>query len=1093
MWKIATALVAGAAAWAGAAYAQDQQLRLGPAASWVQPAAAIKADSPDDGAAVRLLLVDNQLHFGPEGLTRYDETAVRVQTPQGLQATSTINLSWDPALGSLTVHKLVILRGGQTIDVLAAQKFTVLRREKNLEAQQLTGVLSAVIQPEDLRVGDVVDMAYSQTSKDPALAGHVQWTSAAPNVPIDDLRLRATSDQSLFWRATDGFDGLTPGVNSQGRSLSVAMTNVQPALLPNGAPARFRAGRTVQFGDFKSWAEVSAVMAPLFVKASTIGAESPLQAEIARIKASSPDAKARAQAALSLVQDQVRYILLTMSDGGYVPADADLTWKRRFGDCKAKTVLLLALLHGLGIEAQPVLVNSQNGDGLDERLPTVGAFDHVLVRANIGGRVYWLDGTRLGDRRLDDIAVPNMHWALPVQPSSATLVRLTPTLDKPTTVITIRLDASKGLEAPAAVHAEVLFRGDAGWALSTGLNNQSPAQREANLREFWLKQPGAFAPAAVSASFDPLSREERIVMDGTAPMTWDPGTNGGRVFHIDGADLGMKTDFNRAQGPHADAPFVAPYPAYSEVHEAVILPNRGQGFRMLGTDIDQHVAGRAISRKVSLQRGVFTADVVTQSLAPEFPASEAAAATQTFRDLGRAQVFITAPANYRMTSEDVTQYLKRTLTTPKDLMQRGEAMRQRGLLTQARADMERAIALDPNAPAQYADIAQLYAMQGDFTAAHEALKKGLALNPDGPVLGRAAGVVALIEARYDDAVAAFNKMLASDPNDRYAHRQRAVAFQDLGDTDKAAADADALLQANPRDADARQLKMFILLQAGKDEQALAVVDAGIALEPKSAAAHVLKGDALRILRRDAEAQAEFDAALALIPTVQGYLGRAGRRPVGDHQGRLKDFQEALKLDPDDVQALSGRAAEEALTGQFDAAIAHIDAVVAKNPDDVAPRLARVVIYERAGKTDLIAADLDWMRAHAEDTGGAWNSICSNEGRLGLTLAKAIADCDKGVSLAPRNAANLDGRALVLLRLGRLDEAIAGYDLALKLSPRQAESLYGRGLAKLGKGQGTAGQSDLAAARAIRPHVDDVFAEFGLKPPAAYAASTSATK
>jgi tetratricopeptide (TPR) repeat protein len=1090
MWKITTALAAGAAALAGAAQAQEpqQQVQIGPAASWVQPAGAIKTDSPDDGAAARRLLVDNQMHFGAEGLTRYTETAIRVQTPQGLQATSTINLSWDPALGGLTVHKLVILRGGQTIDVLAAQKFTVLRREKNLEAQQLTGVLSAVIQPEDLRVGDVIDMAFSQTTKDPALAGHVQGTIAAPNAPIDDLRLRAASDQSLSWRATDGFDGLTPGVSSQGRTLSVAMTHVQPVLLPNGAPARFRVARTVQFSDFKSWAEVSGVMAPLFTKASVIGAASPLQAEIARIKAGAPDPKARAQAALNLVQDQIRYIALTMNDGGYVPADADATWKRRFGDCKAKTVLLLSLLHGLGIEAQPALVSSTSGDGLDERLPSVGAFDHVMVRATIGGRVYWLDGTRLGDRRLDDIDTPNMHWALPLQPTGATLVKLTPVLDKPTIVVSIHLDASKGIEAPAAVHAEVLYRGDAGWALSTGINNLSSEQREVNLREFWLKQPGGFQPAAVSAVYDPLAREERFIMDGTAPGNWDPAANGARSFQIEGANLGAKTDFNRASGPHADAPFAAPYPAYNEVHETVILPNKGQGFRIQGAEIDQQVAGRALTRKISLKQGVFTTDVVTRSLAPEFPASEAAAATQTFRDLGKAQLFLIAPPNYRLTSDDVTWYLKRTLTSSKDLMRRGEAMRQRGLLAPARADMERAIALDPNAPGQYADIAQLYAAQGDFNAAHEALKKGLALKPEDAGLGRAGGYVALVEARYDDAAAAFTKVLAKEPADRYAHRQRAVALQALGDTDKAAADADALLLANPRDADARQLKMFILLQAGKDEQALAAVDEGIALEPKSAPAHILKGDALRILRRDAEAQAEFDAALALDHSAQGYLGRASRRLILDHPARLKDIEQALKLDPDNMQAQADRAAEEAWTGQIDKAMTDASDVVARNPDELGPRQVRALIYARAGKTDLAAADVDWMRAHAEDTGSAWNSICAGEGRWGLTAGKAMADCDKGVSLSPRSPSSLDSRGLVLLRLGRLDEAIAAYDLALKLAPRQADSLYGRGLAKLGKGQSAAGKSDLAAARAIRPHVDDVFAEYGLKPPEALAAS-----
>ena len=57
-------------------------------------------------------------------------------------------------------------------------------------------------------------------------------------------------------------------------------------------------------------------------------------------------------------------------------------------------MLLVAILRSLGIDADAVAVSSGLGDGMDMRLPRVGAFDHVLVRATIAGRIYWLDGTR---------------------------------------------------------------------------------------------------------------------------------------------------------------------------------------------------------------------------------------------------------------------------------------------------------------------------------------------------------------------------------------------------------------------------------------------------------------------------------------------------------------------------------------------------------------------------------------------------------------------------------------------------------------------------------------------------------------------------
>ena len=60
---------------------------------------------------------------------------------------------------------------------------------------------------------------------------------------------------------------------------------------------------------------------------------------------------------------------------------------------------------------------------------------------------------------------------------------------------------------------------------------------------------------------------------------------------------------------------------------------------------------------------------------------------------------------------------------------------------------------------------------------------------------------------------------------------------------------------------------------------------------------------------------------------------------------------------------------------------------------------------------------------------------------------------------------LDSRGLVKLKLSL---AIDDYDAALKLNPKQASSLYGRGIAKLRSGSSAAGNSDIAAAKAINP-------------------------
>src|SRR3546814_6001853 len=57
----------------------------------------------------------------------------------------------------------------------------------------------------------------------------------------------------------------------------------------------------------------------------------------------------------------------------------------------------------------------------DERLPNPGLFDHVLVRARIDGKQYWMDGT------LPPVAIPALdpvidyRWVLPLSARGSNL------------------------------------------------------------------------------------------------------------------------------------------------------------------------------------------------------------------------------------------------------------------------------------------------------------------------------------------------------------------------------------------------------------------------------------------------------------------------------------------------------------------------------------------------------------------------------------------------------------------------------------------------------------------------------------------------
>ncbi len=67
-----------------------------------------------------------------------------VNRPTRVQALNAIPFEWSPWSDTLTFHNALILRDGQTIDVLPKDGvFTVLRRETGLEQAMLTGQLTS--------------------------------------------------------------------------------------------------------------------------------------------------------------------------------------------------------------------------------------------------------------------------------------------------------------------------------------------------------------------------------------------------------------------------------------------------------------------------------------------------------------------------------------------------------------------------------------------------------------------------------------------------------------------------------------------------------------------------------------------------------------------------------------------------------------------------------------------------------------------------------------------------------------------------------------------------------------------------------------
>ncbi|MFC3672121.1 DUF3857 domain-containing protein [Novosphingobium pokkalii] len=1057
---------------------------IAPAESWVLPALAPVEPDGAQGAGTVDLMIDEQARLIPGGSSVYRANQFRIATTQGLDDAA-LQLSWDPSLETLTLHHYRIRRGGTVIDLLGdGSALSVVRREKNLENAMLDGKLTASLQPDDVRVGDVIEVAYTRTRRDPAIGGRAELVLGPPDgFPLGHYRLRMSwpATRPVQWRAWPGV--VQPRLSRQGETMELVAerSNFITERAPTGAPARYGLVNLVELAEFADWPAVSRNAHGLFETAETLKADSPLKAEIARIAAATPDPVRRAELALALVQEQVRYLFIGMNDGGFVPAPADLTWQRRFGDCKGKTALLVALLKGLGIAARPVFVDTDSGDAVARRLPAMNLFDHVLVEAQIGGRSYWLDGTRQGDTRLDRLEVPDYHSGLPATAQGSELVALVPTAPRAPMVETrLDLDASGGVDVPAPAKAEMRARGDtaASWRMKyAGL---APAERERQLRKLWRDTYDFITPQTVAATLDEASGDYVLSMTGSARMEWT-SSGSTRWYELDRARVGWKPNVERDGTLLADAPFAFDYPDWWANRETVRLPRGGKDFALQANDVDETVGGLyTFHRKVTLNGDTVTMENDTRALKAELPAADAPKVRDRMAELGNHGQFIRLPAMYEATDGDLAALADDKPALARAWLVRGAAAFDRGDMPGAITGLKATLAIDPRQAPAHALLAFAYASQGDALAGAEA-DAALAADDKQDMAWAAKGLVALKAKKMPEALAAYDKAIALDPRNPRTLAGRASAHLALGHYAPALADTDAALALAP-DLPLRPIRVVALSMLGRRAEALEAVDALLAATPDSRDMRRMRA-ALRAEDGDqAGAMADTGWLVSHGGTAADYVSQAQMRPRGDKAGRLADANAALRLDPGHVDALLLRAALEQEDKALDAASLDVARAAKLAPGSLKVAAAQMDLMAAQGQSDralqLAAATL---AGHAQDA-EAHNLVCWFKATHGLALDSAGGDCEAALRLAPGRPDFLDSRGFLRLRQGDSKGAIADYDSALRIAPALIASLYGRGLAYARLGERDRALADLSRARSLSPDVDKTWAGYGLSPP-----------
>lgn len=395
--------------------------------SWVEPITNLPATQSK--APVVTILADTQFMVAAQP-TSFVHRAWLANTNAPLQSLGTMQVSFNPEYQRAKLHILRIHRAGQVLDKLATAEIRFLQQETGLDMGAYNGETTASILVEDLRVGDMLEIAYSTIGANPVMGNRfIDYASWDQGGPVE--RRRVTLNHPSARKINALFLGdLNKDYPKPVESVSGAMKKLRweqlalPAVdFEASVPSSFYVGRSMQFSEFQSWAEVSDWADQLF------RSNAPLPPEIMQVVqtlGTKPTMDERVSGALQWVQNEIRYFSVSLGESSHRPTQPALTLQRRYGDCKDKSVMLIEMLRALGIKAQPVLVSTRFRDGLSKKLPSPYAFDHAIVRAEVEGKTYFLDPTLIGQiGRLDALGQPHEgSEVLVVQPGNSSFTRI---------------------------------------------------------------------------------------------------------------------------------------------------------------------------------------------------------------------------------------------------------------------------------------------------------------------------------------------------------------------------------------------------------------------------------------------------------------------------------------------------------------------------------------------------------------------------------------------------------------------------------------------------------------------------------------------
>ena len=321
------------------------------------------------------------------------------------------------------------------------------------------------------------------------------------------------------------------------------------------APPELAVRPQVEISTGHSWKEVASEYARQSEAKLRVSDVQPVLARLGLKAGSNLDAVGKI---VSYLHNTVRYTGVEFGEASLVPQFPAETLKRKYGDCKDKAALLIAMLRAAGIPASMALLSAGPGQDVNPEMSGMGMFDHAIVYAPAtdSSPELWIDATAQYNTVGSLPGGDYDRWALIVD-SATTALRKTP-----------------ALTSAQNVHRELraVTMAEFGPAKFVERNEQT-GQREMNYREFHSGDP-----KKLRENLENYFKDAYVAESGPTIEKNDPADLQ-KPFVVTFAGQGKRgfTYLNEAIVYIADGSIFGELPGYFTVQEPVEKEKEGEG------------------------------------------------------------------------------------------------------------------------------------------------------------------------------------------------------------------------------------------------------------------------------------------------------------------------------------------------------------------------------------------------------------------------------------------------------------------------------------------------------------------------------------